>query len=95
MRIVGCIAPFNVPAFLLRQKVLRTLRLDFQKRNIVYWLVPARLSVKTINQLPHPFRPHHAAGFARNPNRAAHVKLSEACFSPPPARIVISGAAAS
>ena len=80
MRIVGCIAPFNVPAFLLRQKMLRTLRLDFQKRNIVYWLVPARLSVKTINQFLHPFCPHHATGFVRNPHRAAHVKLSEACF---------------
>ena len=46
----------------------------------MHWLVPARLSVKTINQLHYPFCPHHAAGFARNPNRAAHVKLSEACF---------------
>jgi hypothetical protein len=36
--------------------------------------------VQTSNQFLHPFHPHHAAGFARNPNRTAGVKLSEACF---------------
>ena len=50
----------------------------------MYWLVPSRPSVQASNQFRHPFRPHHAAGFARNPNRAACVKLSELCFRPEP-----------
>jgi hypothetical protein len=96
MRIVGCVALFNVPAFWC-----------VRRRDAPYvWILGRRIlwsSVQAGNQFRHPFRPHHAPGFARNPNRAACVKLSELCFrrsrsiatrsSPPPTRTVISGAA--